>query len=138
MTQKPFFFVALFTAILLAIGVGPGFAQDSAPQTDGTEMSEEEKIAEALANPLSYLWLLFVQNDTLSYDGDVLEALGEDAQTQNTTILQPVLSMQLTEKWKTIFRPVITFNSFKVVDNVNISTDGPQKKLFLLKVQLMV
>ena len=40
-------------------------------------------------------------------------------------LLQPVISIQLTEKWKTILRPVIPINSFKVVDNVNVSTDSP-------------
>jgi hypothetical protein len=88
-------------------------------------MSEEDKIAAALANPLSYLWLLFIQHDIISYDGDVLDALGEDAQTQNTTLVQPVLSVQLTKKWKTIFRPVIPFNSFKVPGNVNIAGENP-------------
>jgi hypothetical protein len=66
-----------------------------------------------------------MQNDTIRYDGDILDALGEDAQTQNITLIQPVLSMQLTKKWKTIFRPVIPINSFKVPGNVNISTENP-------------
>ncbi len=115
MPPKPFLRVALVVASLLAIGVGgPGFAQISTRQTDdspskstteqagvtqdaepsATEMSEQEKIAEALANPLSYLWLLFMQNDVISYDGDILDTLGEDAQTQNIMLLQPVLSVQ--------------------------------------------
>ncbi len=146
MKQRPFLRVAFVVASILAIGVvGPGFAQSSTLQTDddvskstaeqagvtqdaatsASEMSEEDKIAAALANPLSYLWLLFIQNDIISYDGDVLDALGEDAQTQNTTLLQPVLSIQLTKKWKTIFRPVIPINSFKVPGNVNISGENP-------------
>ena len=146
MTQGPILRVALVVASLLAIGVASsGFAQSSTLQADdsaskssaeqagatqdaatsATEMSEQDKIAEALANPLSYLWLLFMQNDTISYDGDVLDALGEDAQTQNITLLQPVLSMQLTKNWKTIFRPVIPIASFKVPGNINISTENP-------------
>ena len=32
------------------------------------------------------------------------------------------MSIQLTEDWKTIFRPVIPINSFETVDNVDIST----------------
>ena len=132
-------------AVLLAVGAGDRVLADNSLQADASAqealadaadapreveppaggMSEQEKIAEALANPLSYLWLLFMQNDTISYDGDVLDALGKDSQIQNTTLLQPVLSMQLTEEWKMIFRPVIPINSFKVPGNVNISTDNP-------------
>ena len=40
-------------------------------------------------------------------------------------MLNPVLSFQLTEKWKTIVRPVIPIVSFNTVDNVNFSTDTP-------------
>ena len=103
----------------------PSPRQASGSQAADAEMSEQDQIAAALANPLSYLWLLFLQNDTISYNGDVLEALGEDAQVQNTTLFMPVLSMQLTEKWKTIFRPVIPINSFSAVDNVNLSATNP-------------
>ena len=94
----------------------------SAPPSD---MSEEDQIAEALANPLSYLWLMFTQNDTIWYDGDIADALGEDAKVQNTLLIQPVLSFQLTKNWKTIIRPVIPINSFETVGNVDISTTTP-------------
>ena len=96
------------------------------PDTDaGTSKAEEQaKIAEALANPLSYLWLMFTQNDTIWYNGDILDRLGEDTKVMNTTLIMPVLSMQLTEKWKTIFRPVIPINSFETVDNLNVSVDN--------------
>jgi len=89
-----------------------------------SEAKEAAKIAEALANPLSYLWLMFTQNDTMWYDGDILDRLGEDTKVMNTTLIMPVLSMQLTEKWKTIFRPVIPINSFETVDNLNVSVDN--------------
>lgn len=41
-------------------------------------MDEDAKIAEAMLNPLSYLWLMFTQNDTKWFDGDILDRLGED------------------------------------------------------------
>jgi hypothetical protein len=100
-------------------------AASYAPQDAAGEMSEEEKIAEAIANPLSYLWLLFMQNDTFSYDGDALDGLGESAKTQNVFLINPVLSLQLTQKWKMIFRPVIPINSFNTVDNVTVSAGNP-------------
>ncbi len=64
MIQGPIFRVTLVIASLLAIAiviVGPGFAQSAVIQTDddaqnaatpAAEMSEQDKIAKALANPL--------------------------------------------------------------------------------------
>ena len=102
-------------------------AEGSTASASGADpsASEMEQIAEALANPLSYLWILFMQNDTIWYDGDLADALGEDAKVQNTFLLNPVLSLQLTENWKAIFRPVIPINSFETVGNVDISTTTP-------------
>jgi hypothetical protein len=108
----------LFPSDLLA-KAQPGTAGSDA---DTSEAEEQAKIAEALANPLSYLWLMFTQNDTTWYDGDLLDELDEDTKVQNTTLVQPVMSFQLTEEWKAIFRPVIPINSFETVDNVDIST----------------
>ncbi len=97
-------------------------ALSSAPPS---EMIEEDQIAEALANPLSYLWLMFTQNDTIWYDGDIADKLGEDARVQNTYLIQPVLSIQLTQNWKTIIRPVIPIHSFETVGNVDVTTTTP-------------
>ena len=92
----------------------------------GAEPSQNlDAIGEAMANPLSYLWLTFMQNDTVWYDGDIADALGEDPKAQNTFLFQPVISMQLTEQWKMVLRPVIPINSFETVDNVNLSTTNP-------------
>lgn len=110
----------LATACVLALTVFLPSAW--AADTGKEEMSEDEKIAEAMLNPLSYLWLMFMQNDTTWYDGDILDKLGEDKKVQNTTLLMPVFSQQLTESWKTIIRPVIPINSFETIDNVDIST----------------
>jgi len=107
----------------------PGRVWRAAPseQTGGGGAPAEnlDAIAEALANPLSYLWMAFMQNDTIWYDGDIADALGEDAKTQNTFMFNPVLSMQLTDEWKMVFRPVIPINSFETLDNVNITTTNP-------------
>jgi len=86
--------------------------------------AQQAAIAEALANPLSYLWLGFIQNDVINYTGDIIDALGEKDVVNNTTLIMPVLSIQLTEKWKTVIRPVIPINSFRTVDNVTLSTSS--------------
>ena len=121
--KKPF--VLLFIAIL---SLSPMIAQDDQTTDDQdrpmTEEEEKAMIGEALANPLSYLWLVFTQNDTRWWKGDALDAFGEDTKVQNTYLLQPVLSIQLSETWKTIIRPVIPINSFQSIDGVDISTTG--------------
>ncbi len=108
---------------------GTDDSRDSAPRTMDTsdDAAKRAAIAEALANPLSYLWLMFMQNDTSWYEGDILDRLGEDRKVVNTTLLMPVLSFQLTEKWKTILRPVIPINSFDTIDNLNISAGNVQE-----------
>jgi hypothetical protein len=84
--------------------------------------AEQAAIAEALNNPLSSLWIMFIQNDTYWYKGDLADRLGKGSLVQNVTLLQPVMPFQLTENWKLIFRPVIPINSFETVDNLDIST----------------
>ena len=111
-----FLAVCFFSLLLLSVSA---WAADAGKE----EMDEDAQIAEAMLNPLSYLWLMFMQNDTYSYDGSILDGLGEDAKTQNVTLLMPVLSMQLTKNWKTIIRPVIPINSFETVGGVDISTN---------------
>jgi hypothetical protein len=121
----------VFVAVLLAsVSV---FAQNkaaaaSASSPEATAQDEQAAIAEALANPLSYLWLAFMQNDTMWPDGDILDALeplGVESRPQNIFVLNPVLSIQLTERWKTIIRPVIPIVSFQTPENVNFSTGTP-------------
>src|SRR5210317_1910247 len=46
---------------------------NKASATTGKEEPSEEEIAEAINNPLSYLYLLWVQNDTSWWSGDVLD-----------------------------------------------------------------
>jgi hypothetical protein len=66
-----------------------------------------------------------MQNDTIWNEGNVLDRHNLDAKPQNTFMLNPVLSLQLTQNWKTIIRPVIPINSFNTLDNVNISATNP-------------
>jgi hypothetical protein len=46
-------------------------------------------------------------SDFAVYDGDALDFFGEDEKLMNFTLVQPVLSTQLTEGWKMILRPTI-------------------------------
>ena len=114
--------VCIFFLSLVPVSASTPSGLSEVAETGTNEAEERAKLAEAMANPLSYLWLMFTQNDTKWYDGDIMDSLGEDSKIMNTTLLMPVLSMQLTEKWKTIFRPVIPINSFDTIGNVDIST----------------
>ncbi|MEX1346728.1 MAG: hypothetical protein AB1Z31_03265 [Desulfobacterales bacterium] len=90
-----------------------------------TEEKEEgytdEEIAEMINNPLGNLWLLFSQNDTVWWDGDALDELGENRKVFNSFLINPVMPMQLTENWKYIFRPIIPINSFDLPSGLSAS-----------------
>jgi len=98
--------------------------QKNSSSASGEKQPTQAEIAEAINNPLSSLWLLFSQNDTKWYGGDLLDKLGENNKVMNTTLLQPVMPMQITEDWKVIFRPVIPINSFDTVAGVHVEPPG--------------
>ena len=117
---------AVVFSILYCQGVGAEENESTlSTEQDDASASESAQIAEALANPLSYLWLLFVQNQTTLHDGRILDEVGVGEQAQNSLLIQPVLSLQMTDNWKAIFRPTIPINSFETVGNVNLSTVNP-------------
>ena len=96
---------------------------NKASAASGKEEPSEEEIAEAINNPLSYLYLLWVQNDTMWWSGDLLDKLDEDDKVMNTTLIQPIMPVQLTENWKAIFRPIIPINSFDTISGFDIIED---------------
>jgi len=66
MTHKIHYTCPMIVLTLLAFLMGPVGAAEEA-------LSEEEKqaqIAEAMANPLSNLWMMFSQNDTVGSEID--------------------------------------------------------------------
>lgn len=90
---------------------------------DGTMTAEEA--AELLANPFSNLWFGMVQNDTYWWDGDLTDAFDEGSKVMNTTLLQPVMSLQWSPDWRLIFRPVIPIHSFDTLQGFDIIEDEP-------------
>lgn len=115
--------IPLLVAFLaMQAAADPGQAESELPEDLAAAAAEQAAIAEALNNPLSSLWIMFSQNDTTWYKGDVVDGLGKSDLVMNTTMLQPVMSFQLTENWKAIFRPTITINSFDTVDNLDVTT----------------
>ena len=113
---------------LLAMTGGAVTAKDAIVEDREEEMSVEE-IGELMTNPFSYLWFGMIQNDTYWWDGDLLDATGEDTKVMNTTVIQPVIATQLTDNWKAIFRPVIPINSFDTIAGFDIIEDESEGSL---------
>jgi hypothetical protein len=65
-----------------------------------------EELSAEMDNPLGKLWMMFLQNDTLLYDGN---PLGEEV--INMTVFMPVLSIPLTQKINLVVRPILPFIS---------------------------
>ena len=103
----------------LALSVGVARAEE--------EQLTREQIAEMVNNPLSYLWMLATQNDTIFMDGDID---GADEMTVNRFTVMPVMPMQLTDNYKLVFRPWFPIYSSKLPwgqkDNLEIvpTTNG--------------
>jgi len=74
----------------------------------------EEEIAEMINNPLSYLWMFGLQNDTFFYDGDIQ---GVDKIEVNRLMLMPVMAFQLTDNYKVVARPWLPVMSTKLPRN---------------------
>lgn len=89
------------------------------------EMTRDQ-VAELMANPFSYLWFGMIQNDSYWYSGDALDAINESDKVVNTTTIQPVMSLQWSEEWRLIFRPVIPIQSVDTVTGFNFITDEPE------------
>lgn len=115
---------------LLAMGQGAVTAKDAIVEENKEEMTAAE-VGELMANPFSYLWFAMIQNETAWWNGDLLDATNEGTKVMNTTVFQPVMSMQLTEEWKAIFRPVIPIQSFDTIRGFDIIEDEADSSLII-------
>jgi len=75
------------------------------------EQLSRAEIAKMINNPLSYLWMLAMQNDTVFMDGNVP---GADKITVNCFTIMPIMPMQLTDNLKLVFRPWLPIYSGKL------------------------
>jgi hypothetical protein len=82
-----------------------------------------EQIAEMINNPLGYLWLLNVQSTTTWFSGALVDRAKPLGSGQSSTLIQPVLSMQLTPDVRWLSRPIIPINSFELPNNYTRLTD---------------
>lgn len=86
-----------------------------------------EQIAEMINNPLGSLWLLNVQSTATWFSGALVDRAEPLGRAQSATLIQPVLSMQLTPNIRWLSRPIIPINSFELPKHYTPRTDqfGP-------------
>lgn len=70
-------------------------------------------------NPVGGLWMMWLQNDMHLYEGP-----GDGKRIFNTTVFQPVMPIQLNDRWKVINRPVFLFQSFETPGNFEFNPGG--------------
>ena len=115
--------------LMITLLTGTMLLSDSLMADDTSAVEEQltqEQIAEMVNNPLSYLWMLAMQNDTYWYDGDIE---GADKITVNRFTLMPVMATQLTENYKLVFRPWLPIYSSKLPwgNKDNFHWDGSEE-----------
>lgn len=91
--------------------LGDTAADDNAPGKHHQQMTLEE-ISAKLDNPLSDLWMLWLQQDRMQYNGD----LSRRNRTIDVKYFEPVISIPLGDKWNLVNRPVITRIDAQVPD----------------------
>ena len=84
---------------------GVGGQEESAQS--GKSVAE---VAQQTNNPVSDLWMLFMQNDFSIYDGDI----SDGKRVLNSFKFQPVMPLLLTDEVRMINRPVFQLQSFDV------------------------
>jgi hypothetical protein len=82
----------------------------------GGEMGD---MATQSQNPVGGLWMMWLQNDMHLYEGP-----GDGKRIFNTTVFQPVMPVQLNERWKLINRPVFLFHEFETPGNFEFNPGG--------------
>ncbi len=82
-----------------------------------------EQIAEMINNPLGYLWLLNVQSTVTWFSGALVDRAKPLGSAQSATLIQPVLSMQLTPNIRWLSRPIIPIDSFELPTSYTFLTD---------------
>ena len=94
--------MSLRALAMIAIAAALVCTDTALAQGDKEELGE---IATKLNNPLGSLWMINVENDVARYRGFPVDG----SKWVNTTIIQPVMPIPLTEKWNLINRPIIPF-----------------------------
>jgi hypothetical protein len=116
--------ILLLSIVLLAPGA---LAEEESAMSEKERMA---KIAQKTNNPVSDLWMLFIQNDFSVYDGDITDG----KRILNSFKFQPVMPLLLTKKIRLINRPVFQFQSFETPSGLEWDTETGLGDTVLLNV----
>jgi hypothetical protein len=70
-------------------------------------------------NPVGGLWMMWLQNDMALYEGPL-----DGKRIFNTTVFQPVMPVQLNDRWKLINRPVFLLQAFETPSSFAFNPGG--------------
>ncbi|HEY0796303.1 MAG TPA: hypothetical protein VGD64_11025 [Acidisarcina sp.] len=101
------------TQELSAKASGTGNQPAAVTPPSATDSQAAAELAKQASNPLSSAWLIQVQQN----NGWVGMPLNEGDRVDSDLLLQPLLSVKLTDEWTLLARPILTlFNSTPYVD----------------------
>jgi hypothetical protein len=112
---------AMFFWAPLAQAEQPVPAETTAGDASSDKPDHEMTLAEISAkldNPLSDLWMLWMQNDRMRFNGDI----SHESRTIDVKYFEPVISIPVGERWNLVNRPVITRIKADVPD-INLPED---------------
>jgi hypothetical protein len=117
--------VSMVFSARLAVAELPALDAASADSGSSDKPTHEMSLAEISAklnNPLSDLWMIWLQNDRMKYNGD----LSSRDRTIDVKYFEPVISIPMGDTWNLVSRPVITRIDAQVpeVDLPRIPGDG--------------
>jgi hypothetical protein len=113
--------MAMFFWAPLAQAEQPVPAETTAGDASSDKPDHEMTLAEISAkldNPLSDLWMLWMQNDRMRFNGDI----SHESRTIDVKYFEPVISIPVGERWNLVNRPVITRIKADVPD-INLPED---------------
>jgi hypothetical protein len=95
--------------VMLALISSPAHGvEPSAPDTSTQATPHQptlEEVSAKLDNPISDLWMLWMQHDYMSFSGDLFSG----SHSIDVTYFEPVLSIPIGNKWNLVNRPVFTY-----------------------------
>ena len=95
-------------------------SSDPIPDKSGDNLAA---VAQKTNNPVSDLWMLFMQYDASTYSGDITDG----DRSLNSFKFQPVMPMLLTDEIRLINRPVVQFQSFDTPRLTSTGVDWDRK-----------
>jgi hypothetical protein len=117
-------------AVLFLVSAQALYAETAEPASSNkTDTAESlaphkptlEEISAKLDNPISDLWMIWMQHDYMRFNGDLVSG----DHNLDVTSFEPVISVPIGDKWNLVNRPVFTYINADVPDIDLPSHIGP-------------